>query len=62
MRYGGEFWVFDILALRAGQNGRNFSAGTGFRLKIGQTVWLTDYAFTPHELGPSQRISIAGRF
>lgn len=62
MRYGGEFWLFDILALRAGQNGRNFSAGTGFRLKIGQTVWLTDYAFTPHELGPSQRISIAGRF
>jgi len=62
IRYGSELWLFDILAVRWGQNGRNFSAGAGFRLKIKQTVWLTDYAFTPHELGPSQRISIAGNF
>ena len=61
-RYGSELWLFDILAVRLGQDGRNFSAGAGFRFRLGQATWLTDYAFTPHELGPSQRISVSGDF
>ena len=54
--FGGEYWIADILALRAGWRGgyaSNMSLGLGF--KIG--LFLLDYAWQPYnELGSTQRL------
>jgi len=62
LHYGLEFRIFSILALRVGYEKEKITAGAGFGLKISQIRVSADYAFTSHELGDSQRISISGEF
>jgi len=52
-QYGGEIMLLNILALRAGLERDNFTAGTGFRFKFFQI----DYAFVSYDLGNTHRIS-----
>ena len=61
-RFGGEYWLFDVVALRIGAEGTKLAAGAGIRLRFGETTLLADYAFNAHDLGNSQRISISGFF
>ena len=61
-RFGGEYWLFDVVALRIGAEGAKLAAGSGIRLRFGETVLSANYAFNAHDLGNSQRISISGRF
>ena len=61
-RFGGEYWLFDVVALRIGAEGTKLAAGAGIRLRFGETTLLADYAFNAHDLGNSQRISISGLF
>ena len=61
-RFGGEYWLFDVVALRIGAEGTKLAAGSGIRLRIGETALFADYAFNAHDLGNSQRISISGLF
>ena len=61
-RFGGEYWLFDVVALRIGAEGTKFGAGAGIRLRFGEITLCTDYAFNAHDLGNSQRISISGLF
>jgi hypothetical protein len=51
---GVEYWLERKVALRAGMDARNFSAGAGFRLgKFG-----LDYAYLDHrDLDSSHRVS-----
>lgn len=62
LHYGLETCIFNILALRVGYEKDKLAAGAGFRLQISQLRVSADYAFTSHELGDSQRISISGKF
>ena len=62
VRVGGEYWLFDVVALRMGAEGRKLAAGAGIRLRFGEVALFTDYAFNAHDLGNSQRISISGWF
>ena len=62
VRFGGEYWLFDVVALRIGAEGTKFGAGAGIRLRFGETALFADYAFNAHDLGNSQRISISGFF
>ena len=52
-QYGGEIMLLNLLALRAGMERDNFTAGTGFKLKFLQI----DYAFVSYDLGNTHRIS-----
>jgi hypothetical protein len=62
LRFGAEYWLFNVIALRAGSEGGKFAAGTGLRLRFGEATLFADYAFNAHDLGNSQRISISGMF
>ena len=61
-RFGGEYWLFDVVALRIGAEGTKLAAGSGIRLRLGETALYADYAFNAHDLGNSQRVSISGLF
>ena len=61
-RFGGEYWMFDVVALRIGAEGTKLAAGAGIRLRFGETALYADYAFNAHDLGNSQRVSISGLF
>ena len=61
-RFGGEYWLFNVVALRIGAEGTKFGAGAGIRLRFGEAALYADYAFNAHDLGNSQRISISGSF
>ena len=61
-RFGGEYWLFNVVALRIGAEGTKFAAGAGIRLRFGETALYADYAFNAHALGNSQRVSISGLF
>jgi hypothetical protein len=61
-RFGGEYWLFDMVALRIGAEGTKLATGAGIRLRFGETVLFADYAFNAHDLGSSQRVSISGLF
>ena len=56
--FGGEIEFFDVLAVRGGYYRDNFSTGAGLSL-FGFRV---DYAFIPHELENSHRISASMNF
>ena len=62
VRFGGEYWLFDAVALRMGAEGSRLTAGAGLRLRFGEVALFADYAFNAHDLGNSQRISISGLF
>lgn len=62
VRFGGEYWLFNAVALRMGAEGTKLAAGAGIRLRLGGVTLFTDYAFNAHDLGNSQRISISGLF
>ena len=61
-RFGGEYWLFNVVALRIGAEGTKLAAGAGIRLRFGETALFADYAFNAHDLGNSQRVSISGTF
>ena len=61
-RFGGEYWLFNVVALRIGTEGTKLAAGAGLRLRLGETALFADYAFNAHDLGSSQRVSISGLF
>ena len=61
-RFGGEYWLFDVVALRIGAEGMKLATGAGIHLRFGETALFADYAFNAHDLGNSQRISISGLF
>ena len=61
-RFGGEYWLFDVVALRIGTEGTKFGAGAGIRVHFGKAALFADYAFNAHDLGNSQRVSISGLF
>lgn len=61
--YGVEYWLLNLIALRAGLEEGEMTAGAGFKIPMGSATLTADYAFTSHEeLGGSQRISITGQF
>lgn len=62
VRFGGEYWLFNTVALRMGAEGTKLAAGAGIRLRLGEVTLFADYAFNAHDLGNSQRISISGLF
>ena len=55
---GGEYVLQNALFLRAGLDGARWSAGAGIALWHGRF----DYAFIPHELGSSHRLSATVEF
>ena len=61
-RFGGEYWMFDVVALRIGAEETKLAAGAGICLRFGETALHADYAFNAHDLGNSQRVSISGAF
>ena len=61
-RFGGEYWLFNVVAFRIGADGTKLAAGAGIRLRFGETALYADYAFNAHDLGNSQRVSISGLF
>jgi hypothetical protein len=61
-RFGLEYWLFHLVALRIGAEGDELAAGAGLRLRPGEATLFVDYAFNAHDLGDSQRISISGLF
>jgi len=52
-QFGGEFLFLNTVALRAGLERENFTAGTGFKINI----FEIDYAFVSYDLGNTHRIS-----
>lgn len=62
LHYGLEYWLLDIVALRIGSADTKFAAGAGIQLPFGESHVRADYAFSTHELGDSQRLSISGQF
>jgi len=61
-RFGGEYWLFNVVAFRVGAEDDKLAIGTGLRLRIGEATMFADYAFNAHDVGDSQRISISGMF
>lgn len=67
LNVGAEYWLFDIIALRAGLKLRppaglasGLSAGIGLNLR---DIYQFDYSYCPHSvLGSTQRFSIIIRF
>lgn len=66
MNYGIEYVLAELLAVRAGLQGRDFTAGAGLNIdfKKGDSLlsFIVDYAFLSHELGNSHRISVMTKF
>ena len=66
MHYGLEYVLSDILSLRTGVEGQDFTAGAGLHIAFGRgnstLSVLLDYAFLSHELGNTHRISLATKF
>ncbi|HGJ65550.1 TPA: PorV/PorQ family protein, partial [bacterium] len=59
MRYGVEWWLLNVLAVRIGMNVDELSAGAGLRL----SAFQVDYAFIGHDdLGNTHRISTSVKF
>lgn len=58
-RGGGEFWVHDKLALRAGYN--NDRPSGGFSVCVTPTMQI-DYGLSDHDLGITHRIGFSYRF
>lgn len=59
MHYGVEWWLINLLALRAGMNVDELSAGVGLKL----AKFQVDYAFIGHDdLGNTHRISTSVKF
>jgi hypothetical protein len=64
---GGELWIRQALALRAGYDRNadelNFSAGAGIKVTLGSAQGSIDYAYTSGEfLGRIDRFSLGLRF
>ena len=66
MHYGLEYVLGEVLALRAGVQDRDFTAGAGLNVAFarGESAlsFLVDYAFLSHELGNTHRISLMTKF
>ncbi len=66
MHYGIEYVLSDVLALRAGVQERDLTAGAGLNVAFarGESTFsfLVDYAFLSHELGNTHRISLMTKF
>jgi hypothetical protein len=66
MRYGVEYVLADLLSLRVGLQGSDFTAGAGLNVSFtkGESglSFIVDYAFLSHELGNTHRISIITKF
>jgi len=66
MRYGVEYVLADLLSLRAGLQGSDFTAGAGLNVSFAKgesgLSFIIDYAFLSHELGNTHRISIMTKF
>ncbi len=62
VHYGLEYWLLDVVALRIGAAQTRFAAGAGLRIPLANASIRADYAFSTHELGDSQRLSITGQF
>jgi hypothetical protein len=66
MNYGLEYVLADLLAIRTGIQGHDFTAGAGTNIgfKSGDSLlsFIVDYAFLSHELGNSHRISVMTKF
>jgi len=66
MRYGVEYMLADLLSLRAGLQGSDFTAGAGLNVSFAKgesgLSFIIDYAFLSHELGNTHRISIMTKF
>jgi hypothetical protein len=67
LKAGGELWLDDIVALRAGWNPRSstmkFSAGFGLQGSLGGNAFRFDYAYTDGEdLGRIDRLSLEVAF
>jgi hypothetical protein len=66
MNYGVEYVLAELLAVRAGLQGHDFTAGAGLNVefKRGSSLlsFIVDYAFLSHELGNSHRISVMTKF
>ena len=57
-QFGAEYWLFNLIAFRAGLDRQYLTAGTGLKLKM----FEIDYAFVSYELGNTHRISGRVRF
>jgi len=66
MRYGVEYVLADLLSLRAGLQGSDFTAGAGLNVSFAKgesgLSFIIDYAFLSHELGNTHRISLMTKF
>jgi hypothetical protein len=66
MRYGVEYTLADLLSLRAGLQGSDFTAGAGLNVSFAKgesgLSFIIDYAFLSHELGNTHRISLMTKF
>ncbi len=62
LRFGAEYWLFNVVAFRAGVEGDELAAGAGLRFRFGEATLSANYAFNAHDLGDSQRLSISGTF
>ena len=66
MRYGLEYTIADLLALRVGLQGQDFTTGAGLNVSFAKgesgLSFLVDYAFLSHELGNTHRISLMTKF
>jgi len=66
MRYGVEYVLTDLLSLRAGLQGSDFTAGAGLNVSFAKgesgLSFIIDYAFLSHELGNTHRISLMTKF
>ncbi len=60
---GAEYWYRELLALRAGSDEGNFTAGAGLRFPFGYRSVGLDYAFLAHnDLDDSHRVSALFKF
>lgn len=66
MHYGIEYVLGEFLALRAGIQEQDFTAGAGLNIAFARgessISFLVDYAFLSHELGNTHRISLMTKF
>ena len=55
---GCEYWLIDVLGVRAGIDDNNFTCGASFKLQ----TYQIDYAYVKEDLSDGQRISITAHF
>lgn len=55
---GCEYWLIDILGVRAGIDDGNFTCGASFKLQ----TYQIDYAYVKEDLADGQRISVTAHF